>query len=55
MKSTDSGNKNFTATEKQMVPSSNPVKDVSKEEKMYMCECVQLSFLKDLFEEGLSF
>ena len=39
MKSTDSGNKNSTATQK--IPSSNPVKDISKEEKAYMCECVQ--------------
>merc|ERR1712086_222288 len=41
LKSTDSGNKNFTATPKKVVPSSSPVKDISKEEKVYMCERVQ--------------
>jgi len=41
LKSTDSGNKNSTATQKKVVPSSSPVKDISKEEKVYMCECVQ--------------
>ena len=41
LKSTDNGNKNSTATPKKVVPSSSPVKDISKEEKMYMCECVQ--------------
>ena len=41
LKSTDSGNKNSTATPKKVVPDSSPVKDISKEEKAYMCECVQ--------------
>merc|ERR1712086_649025 len=38
LKSTDSGNKNSTATLKKVVPSSSPS---SKEEKVYMFECVQ--------------
>ena len=41
LKSTDNGNKNSTATSKKVVPSSSPVKDISKEEKVRMCECVQ--------------
>ena len=41
LKSTDNGNKNSTVTPKKVVPSSSPVKDISKEEKAYMCECVK--------------
>merc|ERR1712008_319625 len=41
LKSTHSGNKNSTTTQKKVVPSLSPVKDISGDQKVYMCECVK--------------